>query len=123
LPWTSKVLFHIIEPGFHDLGMTNRNIDSQAQVLAIPRFALMCWDIGSQDGHPEPFCTQETFQPRDDVMLCRVDGVNLAFATAYELGFDFADQRVFFRIRLVFVQVHRLGDDEALAALGLRIEL
>src|ERR1035438_673379 len=105
--WTFQLIFHIIQSSLNDLGMADCDIDSTPQLLAIPGFPPVGGNAGPQDRRSYSLCAKELFQTFDNVVLVGVNGKDLAFAAACELGFHFFDECPLLCIRFVLVQINR----------------
>src|SRR5664279_2187612 len=111
-----------IQPGLNDFGMADCDIDSTTQLLPIPSFTPMRGNAGPQDRRPYSLGAKQLFQTGGNVVLVGVDSKDLALAAACELRFHLFDQCPLFGIRLVLIQINRLGNDKRFAALGFRVE-
>src|ERR1035438_3635070 len=98
--WTFQLIFHIIQSRFHDLGMTDRDIDPTTQLFTIPGFPLVSGNTGSQNRCPYSLGAKQLFQPCGNVVLVGVDRKNLALAATCELGFYFCYQCPLFCIQI-----------------------
>src|SRR5664279_2463936 len=102
--------------------MADRDIDSTAQLFAVPGFPPVSGNAGPQNRRSYSFVAEELFQPCGNVVFIGVNRKHLALAAASELGFHLFDQRPLFGIRLVLVQINRFCNDKRFAALGFWVE-
>src|SRR5271157_4864028 len=103
-----------VESGFDQLGMTDDDVDSALQLVAIPGLAFMSGDARPKHAGANPLGSQQLLQPCGYVVLVGVDGKDLAFAATFELPLDLLDESSFLGIDLAFIQILRFRDDEAL---------
>src|SRR5271166_1165656 len=111
-----------IQSSLNNLRMADRDIDSTAQLFAIPGFPPVSGNTGSQDRRPYSLGAKQLFQPCGNVVLIGVNGKYLALAATRELGFHLCDECPLFCIRFVLVQIDRFGNDKRFAAFGFWVE-
>src|SRR5271157_6384109 len=102
--------------------MADCDINSTAQLLAVPGFPPVSGNAGPQNRRSYSFVAEELFQPCGNVVFIGVNRKHLALAAACELGFHLFDQCPLFCVCFVPVQINRLGNHKAHAALGFWVE-
>ena len=109
--------------GFLQLGMKITTCTPSLICRAYPGFAFRCVHTRPQNSRTNAFVGQDLLQSGSNIVLLGVDGKHLAPAAFGQFLLDFLDQFSFFRIKLFFGKVARLGNDECNIALELLIEL
>src|SRR5271165_479706 len=94
-----------IQPGLNDLGMADCDIDSTAQLFAVPGLPPVRGNARPQNRRSNSLGAKELFQPCGNVVLIGVNGVDLALATTRELSFYLFDQCPLFCVSFVLVQI------------------
>src|SRR5438309_1214882 len=103
--------------------MSNHYLYALPRLAFVPCLAQLWLHVARQDGYTNALALQDTFQAPGHVARPGVNRKHVHLAPTAQAALDLLQQPPLLRIEQTFIQVLRLGDHEALAPVGLRIEL